>query len=49
MSALWLLISREAVKFKEMEWCANNLRYRKGDMDCIQLKYEFSDLEDEEI
>ena len=33
-------------KFKEMSWRVNNLRYRKGEMDSIQLKSELSDLEE---
>ena len=34
-------------KFREMSWCVNNLRYRKGEMDSIQLKCELMDLEEE--
>ncbi len=38
--------SLAAGKFKEMSWRVNNLRYRKGEMDSIQLICELSDLKE---
>jgi hypothetical protein len=35
-----------AGKFKEMVWRVNNLRYRKDEMDSIQLNPGLSDLEE---
>ena len=46
MKSMLLPANLAAGNFKEMVWRVNNLRYRKGKMDSIQLNSGLSDLEE---